>query len=77
LLSRTTGKHIRVLAVQRYQHDLLAITELCAAGKITPFIDRRYPLREVPDALRSLGEGHVKGKIVITMDETASPDKAR
>jgi NADPH:quinone reductase-like Zn-dependent oxidoreductase len=70
LLSRTTGKHIRVLAVQRYQHDLLAIAELCAAGTITPFIDRRYPLQEVPDALRSLGEGHVNGKLVITVDES-------
>jgi NADPH:quinone reductase-like Zn-dependent oxidoreductase len=69
LLSRATGKHIRVLAVQRHHHDLLAIAELCAAGTITPFIDRRYPLREVPDALRSLGEGHVNGKIVITVDE--------
>ncbi len=68
-ISRAAGKHIRVLAVQRHQHDLLAIAELCAAGKIMPFIDRRYPLREVPDALRYLGEGHVKGKVVITMDE--------
>jgi NADPH:quinone reductase-like Zn-dependent oxidoreductase len=68
-ISRATGKHIRVLAVQRTQHDLLAITELCEAGKIVPVIDRRYPLREVPEALRYLGEGHAKGKIVITVDE--------
>jgi NADPH:quinone reductase-like Zn-dependent oxidoreductase len=68
-MSRATGKHIRVLGVQRNQHDLLAITELCAAGTIVPIIDRRYPLREVPEALRYLGEGHVKGKVVITVDE--------
>ena len=66
-VSRVTGKHIRVLAVQRNQKDLLAITELCEAGKIVPFIDRRYPLGEVPEALRYLGEGHAKGKIVITV----------
>jgi NADPH:quinone reductase-like Zn-dependent oxidoreductase len=66
---RATGKHIRVLGVQRTQHDLLAITELCDAGKIVPVIDRRYPLREVPEALRYLGEGHAQGKVVITVEE--------
>jgi NADPH:quinone reductase-like Zn-dependent oxidoreductase len=68
-MRRATGKDIRVLAVQRTQQDLLAITELCAAGTIVPVIDRRYPLREVPEALRYLGEGLVKGKVVITVDE--------
>jgi len=63
------GKHIRVLGVQRTHADLLAITELCESGKIVPVIDRRYPLREVPEALRSLGAGLVKGKVVITVDE--------
>ena len=66
---RATGKDIRVLGVQRSQHDLLAITQLCEAGTIVPVIDRRYPLREAPEALRYLGEGHVKGKVVITVDE--------
>jgi NADPH:quinone reductase-like Zn-dependent oxidoreductase len=68
-LSRATGKHLRVLGVQRNQADLLAITQLCAAGKIVPFIDRQFPLRDVPEALHYLGEGHVKGKVVITVDE--------
>jgi len=68
-IRRATGKHIRVLAVQRTQKDLLAIGELCEAGKIVPPIDRRYPLREVPEALGYLGEGRVKGKVVITVDE--------
>ena len=68
-IRRATGKHIRVLGVQRTQKDLLAIAELCAAGKIVPVIDRRFPLREVPEALRYLGEGQVKGKVVITVDE--------
>jgi NADPH:quinone reductase-like Zn-dependent oxidoreductase len=68
-ISRAAGKRIRVLGVQRNQQDLLAISELCASGKIVPAIDRRYPLREVPEALRYLGEGHAKGKIVITVEE--------
>src|SRR5262249_31295479 len=68
-MRRATGKHIRVLGVQRTQHDLLAIAQLCAAGTIVPVIDRRYRLREVPEALRSLGAGLVKGKSVISVDE--------
>jgi len=68
-MRRATGKHFHVLAVQRTQKDLLAITELCEAGEIVPVIDRRYPLREVALALRYLGAEHVKGKVVITVDE--------
>ena len=42
--------------------------ELFEAGKVIPVIDRCYPLSEVPEALRYLGEGHAKGKVVITVD---------
>ncbi len=41
--------------------------ELIEAGKVTPVIDRCYPLSEVPDAIRYLEEGHARGKIVITI----------
>jgi NADPH:quinone reductase-like Zn-dependent oxidoreductase len=37
------------------------------SGKITPVIDRAYPLREVPGAIGYFEEGHARGKIVITM----------
>jgi NADPH:quinone reductase-like Zn-dependent oxidoreductase len=66
-IRRTTSKKIRILAVQPKLKDLAYITELCEAGKVVPIIDRRYPLREVPEALRYLGEGRAKGKLVITM----------
>ena len=66
-IKRTTSKDIRILAVQRNQKDLVAITELCEAGKIVLMIDRTYPLSEVPEALRHLGEGGAKGKVVITV----------
>lgn len=49
--------------------DLLVVQELLQAGKVTPVIDRTYPLREVPAAIRYLEEGHARGKIVITMTE--------
>jgi NADPH:quinone reductase-like Zn-dependent oxidoreductase len=47
---------------------MLAVANLCQAGTIVPLIDRRFPLSEVPDALRYLGEGRAKGKLVITVD---------
>jgi len=47
---------------------MVHVTELCEAGKVVPVIDRRYPLSEVPEALRYLGEGHAKGKVVITVE---------
>lgn len=47
--------------------DLLHLKELLEAGKVTPVIDRMYPLSEVPDALRYLEEGHARGKVVINV----------
>ena len=49
------------------KEDLGTLQELLEAGKVTPVIDRRYELRELPEAMRYLGEGHAKGKVVITM----------
>ena len=45
--------------------DLALVGELVASGKVTPVIDRRYALREVPDAIRYLEAGHARGKVVI------------
>ncbi len=42
--------------------------ELLEAGKVTPVIDRRFPLRDVADAIRYLEAGHAKGKVVITLE---------
>jgi threonine dehydrogenase-like Zn-dependent dehydrogenase len=41
--------------------------ELLESGQVRPAIDRRCTLSEVPEALRYLGEGHARGKVVITM----------
>ena len=67
-IRRTAGKKIRLLAVQPNPKDLVFITELYEAGKVVPVIDRRYPLSEVAEALRYLGEGLAKGKVVITLE---------
>ena len=67
-IRRTTGKKMRVLMVQPNLKDMAHITELYEAGKVVPVIDRRYPLNESPEALRYLGEGLNKGKVVITIE---------
>jgi NADPH:quinone reductase-like Zn-dependent oxidoreductase len=63
----TTGKKIRILAVQPNTEDVDFMKELIEAGKVTPVIDRTYPLSEVPDAIGYVGEGHAKGKVVISV----------
>jgi len=68
-IRRTTGKKIRILAVHPNLKDMVYITELCEAGKVVPVIDRRYPLSEVPEALRYFGEGHARGKVIISMED--------
>ena len=67
-IRRTTGKKLGILFVPQNRKDLIAITELCEAGKVHPVLDRRYPLSEVPEALRYVAEGHAKGKVVITVE---------
>lgn len=46
---------------------MVVLKELLEAGKLTPVIDRTFPLSEVPEAIRYLTEGNVKGKVVITV----------
>lgn len=65
IIRRTTGKNLRVLAVRPNREDMLTVAELCRAGKIKLVIDRVYPLEQVPEAMRCVGEGKAKGKVVI------------
>lgn len=47
--------------------DLITLCELIAAGKLTPAIDRRYPLSETANAIAYVEEGHARAKVVITL----------
>ena len=68
LISMTGSKKMgSVMWKPNNQEDLAILEELFEAGKVEPVIDRRYPLSEVPEALRYLEEGHAKGKVVITV----------
>jgi NADPH:quinone reductase-like Zn-dependent oxidoreductase len=67
-LSRLVGQRLRMLSSKPRQQDLQTLRELLEAGKLTPVIDRTYPLAEAPEAIRYLVEGHGGGgKIVITV----------
>ena len=68
VIGRADGRKIRLLAVRLGVEHLAPMVELCQAGKIATVIDRRYPLSETPAALRYLGEGHAKGKVVIVVE---------
>jgi NADPH:quinone reductase-like Zn-dependent oxidoreductase len=50
--------------------DLIIIRELLEFGKITPVIDKRYTLSDVPKAIRYLEAGHARGKVVITLQSS-------
>jgi NADPH:quinone reductase-like Zn-dependent oxidoreductase len=73
-VGRTEGKKIRVLAVRSNPEDMVHVAELCEAGKVVPVIDRRFQLSEVPEALRYLGEGSAKGKVVVTLGSDSRKD---
>lgn len=67
LIRRITSKTINLLVVRTDAKDLVYITELIESGKVKLVVDKRYPLSESAEALRYLGEGHAKGKVVITV----------
>jgi len=48
--------------------DLIVLREFLESGKVVPVIDRSYPLRDVPKAIRYLEEGHARGKVIIRME---------
>jgi NADPH:quinone reductase-like Zn-dependent oxidoreductase len=65
-ISMTGSKKMGILA-HKPNKDLAFVTELFAAGKVVPVIDRRYPLSELAEAFRYFGEGQARGKVVITV----------
>ena len=65
--SLVARQRLRALAAKERSEDLLFLTGLFESGQVTPVIDRTYPLAEVPDAIRRLETGDVRGKLVITV----------
>ena len=67
LASRGASQRVGFFVAKFNRRDFLTLSELLEAGTVRPVVDRRYPLRELPEALRYLGEGHAPGKVVITV----------
>ena len=65
--SAFSRQNMRMFINKERSADLQYLTELIDAGKVTPIIDRTYPLRQTPEAILYLEEGHPRGKIVITV----------
>jgi NADPH:quinone reductase-like Zn-dependent oxidoreductase len=66
----SVGNSRRVVApflAKMNKEDLVVLQEVLEAGTITPVIDRQYELSEAPEALRYLGEGHARGKVIVTL----------
>jgi NADPH:quinone reductase-like Zn-dependent oxidoreductase len=66
-IAMTGRKRMVSMLTKSNREDMGFLKELLETGKVTPVIDRRYPLSEVAEALRYLEEGHAQGKVVITV----------
>jgi NADPH:quinone reductase-like Zn-dependent oxidoreductase len=77
LYSPFVSQKLIVLFAPLNPEDLDVLRDLMREGKITPVIDRRYALSEVPEAIRYLEQGHARGKVIIKVaDDSAADDAA-
>jgi NADPH:quinone reductase-like Zn-dependent oxidoreductase len=74
LLSPFVSQKLLVLNTKRTRDALLDLKELIEAGKVTPVVDRRYPLEDAIDALGYLLEGHARGKVVVSVSACAQEE---
>jgi len=72
-LSPFVSQSLRMIIAVANADDLRFLTELVEAGKVTPVVDRTYPLSEVPDAIRYLSGGQARGKIVVDVAGADGP----
>jgi NADPH:quinone reductase-like Zn-dependent oxidoreductase len=67
LLSPFVSQKLAPLASSENAADLIVLTELIEAGRVTPAIDRIYPLDDVAAAVRHLLDGRARGKLVVSV----------
>jgi NADPH:quinone reductase-like Zn-dependent oxidoreductase len=67
VMSPFVSQTLRPFVMSPKHEDLVVLKDLMEAGKVTPVIDRTYPLSEVSQALGYVGGGHARGKVVITV----------
>jgi len=69
LLSPFVSQKMGMMLAEIRQEDLAAMRDLMQAGKVTPVIDRTYPLSQVREAMKYLEAGHARGKVILTMGQ--------
>lgn len=67
LLSRFVSQQLRAFVASSNKEDLAVLKEMIESGKLTPVIDRTFPLNETSEAIDYVGERHTQGKTVITV----------
>src|SRR5215213_10071574 len=67
ILSRFVDQKLGTFVARQNRKDLILLKKLIESGKLTPVIDRTYPLAEAPEAIRYLAEGHAQGRVVLTV----------
>ena len=67
LLGKATGKRLGLVIWWKpfLAEDVATLTDLIAAGKVRPVIDRRFPLTEIVEALKWVDDGHAAGKVLV------------
>jgi len=68
LLSPFISQKMGMLMAELNKKDLTILADLMQSGKVTPVIDRTYPLSQIAEAIRYLEQGHARGKVVITVE---------
>jgi NADPH:quinone reductase-like Zn-dependent oxidoreductase len=68
VLSKFVSQQMGMMLAELNQKDLTFLADLMQSGKVTPVIDKRYKLSELPQAIEYLEQGHARGKVVVTAD---------
>ena len=68
VLSRLVGQKLVMMGAKLAKEDLICLGELVKSRRVTPVIDRRYRLSELPEAMRYLEQGHARGKVIIAVE---------
>ena len=67
LVSLFVPQRMRTFLSRPTRPDLLALADLMVAGTVVPVVDRTFPLSEAGAAFRLVGQGHARGKVVVTI----------
>ncbi len=68
MLSPFVSQEMGTFLAELNQKDLTALADLMQSGKVTPVIDKRYKLSELPQAIEYLEQGHARGKVIIAVE---------